>query len=181
MYTCASHSAPGSPRRITLEVLSHILMSYYSNIWIHFLTDFNKHILPFWWAVGKQQPPALKPCKQIKNKKRLMSPGFCVRWAEARTRLAGKKLSPASTGALQRQLRKQHKLQISRLWSQSMLILGCSKIRPVLQSLLQLCSGRTGSAWHDDYSHKKGMERQPQAPAHAVASPQAEALAICEA
>lgn len=58
--------------------------------WIHFLGDFNKQILPFWSAVGKQQPPALKMWKQIQNKKRLMSPEFCVRWAEVRACLAGK-------------------------------------------------------------------------------------------
>lgn len=48
------------------------------------------------------------------------------------------KLSPVSTGALWRQLRKQCKLRISRLCSHPVLILGCSKIRPVLWSLLQL-------------------------------------------
>lgn len=48
------------------------------------------------------------------------------------------KLSQTSMRDLHPQLRKQWKLKISRVWSHSVLSPGCSKIRPVLQTRLQL-------------------------------------------
>lgn len=48
------------------------------------------------------------------------------------------KLSQTSKGDLHPQLRKQWKLKISQVWSHSVLSPGCSKIRLVLQTWLQL-------------------------------------------
>lgn len=146
MHTRASHNFPGSPNKLHYiwsttsqnKALNILLFKYLSNV--HY--EFSQLISPF---LKRRRKITVSHFKDVETKRkkeadvtRVLETELVWDAARGEGSRIWEKLSQMSMGALHPQLRKQWKLKISRVWSHSVLSPGCSKIRPVSQTQLQL-------------------------------------------